>query len=150
MPKRAVMMSFELWKEWITQDAKFTHIECITGIPKDAVLLGTFFGQQGGIEVPELVMVFESSDFEPVKDGEYLVTAPDGTKFATFTPVFHQRYPREEYNVISWREGDKKRKISIKSTDHSVVLFDWEPDHGQGSSPWGPDESCKYEVEFLC
>jgi hypothetical protein len=153
MPKRAVLVSFQLWKEWLTQGFRASNIECTKGLPEDAVLLGTFEKPsviRGVVTVPELVAVFESPSLEPYRDGEYTVTTPDGDELPLITPEFTVRELREQYSVISWDEGGVDRKIAIRSTGHPSVLFNWRPDHGQGCNPLVDDPSCQYEVEWLC
>jgi hypothetical protein len=150
MPKRAVLVSFQLWKEWLTQGFKVRDIECTNGLPENAVLVQTFFGSLGSVLVPTAVAVFDSPSLEPYCDGEYTVITPEGEKIPVFDPEFTVREWREQYSLISWSEDGEDRKIAIRSTGHPSVLFNWRPDHGQGCNPLADDPSCQYEVEWLC
>lgn len=151
MPKRAVMVSFELWKEWMTQGFMSGGLECIKGLPGDAVLLDLFPRQYGVIGTPELIAVFESASFEPLQEDEYTITAPSGETLPTFTPMFKSHKLEIRYSVVSWREDGHERKIRIRSLEHlPSVLFNWQPEEGEGTSPLVPDPDCKFEVPWLC
>ena len=127
MSKRAVEISYELLKEFITQGYKLEVVECLQGIPEDAVLVEMF---PKATLNPIIVMVFDSPlwDSEPSK---YTASCPISGKVPLHNIQFREHYHKELYGTTLTVNGDRfliesKMPVQVKAeskNNHTGVLY---------------------------
>lgn len=148
MAKRAVMMSFELWKEILTTGWRAEWIECIEGLPEDAQLVETFNRGILGIELPDLVMIFESPQWKENEEG-FTVKAPSGEDILEITPVmFTQRAPKDHCYTLSYTDREEQHQIRVHGLGHMSITTDWVPESAKVDDHLYPLDPLPHEIEI--
>ena len=73
--QRIVYITASLFAEWFMQGSEH-HFRCTTGLPADAVAVRSFPKPPSGMVGEDCIVgvVFESAEWEPVREGEVIPT----------------------------------------------------------------------------
>lgn len=104
MSKRAVEISYELLKDFITQGYKIESAECLQGVPEDAICVEMFQNEL----YPSIVMVFDSVNWE-TKPLKSFVSCPISGQVPRFDVQFKSHYYKEPFGTTLTVNGNRFR-----------------------------------------
>lgn len=153
MGRRAVLMSFELWKEILTQGWKAEYIECTKGLPDDAEIIGTYnrqkLQQRAGLIIPrqDLVILFESQEWNNADKG-YRERLPNGDEVLILDVEWSTEHDHK-CKTLTYEDRGERRRVRVRGVGHASFSMDFQAKNAiVNISPFDEGE-LQYEVAEL-
>ena len=87
MEERVVEISYELWKQMLTQGYTSGGYRCVEGLPQDAKLIEVFWKENGPGRLPSLCAAFLAEEWTG-PDWQYTIQSPrTAVEYKPFKPV---------------------------------------------------------------
>lgn len=130
MGRRAVLMSFELWKDVLTKGWTAEYIECTKGLPESARLVGTYSRQRlqerEGFVIPQqdLVVLFESDEWNDGAKG-YRERLPNGDDVLILDIEWSTEYDHKCRTLI-YKDRGEERRVRVRGMGHASISMDFQ------------------------
>ena len=89
MEERAVEISYELWKQMLTQGHTSGGYQCVHGLPQDARLIEVFWKENGPERLPSLCAAFLAEQW-PSEATATIQSPRTAAEYGCFAPVLQE------------------------------------------------------------